>query len=173
LFTGAAGSGESEIRRWIIENDWLEGIVALPDQLFYNTGISTYFWVLTNRKRPERRGQVPLVDARELFVKMGKSLGEKRKQISQEQIAEVSRRGLRRVERRGHWNGLLPEHAAAAAPDRVDRFTLPDVVGAARIRLRAVREHCRRSQHLPSRSRTSPGAAGIDVDKDCSCTAPL
>ena len=52
LFTGAAGSGESEIRRWIIENDWLEAVVALPDQLFYNTGISTYFWVVTNRKRP-------------------------------------------------------------------------------------------------------------------------
>ncbi|MDA8063263.1 MAG: class I SAM-dependent DNA methyltransferase, partial [Actinomycetota bacterium] len=58
LFSGAAGSGESEIRRWIIENDWLEAIVALPDQLFYNTGISTYFWVLTNRKRPERQGKV-------------------------------------------------------------------------------------------------------------------
>ena len=68
LFTGAAGSGESEIRRWIIENDWLEAVVALPDQLFYNTGISTYFWIVTNRKAPERRGKVQLVDARELFV---------------------------------------------------------------------------------------------------------
>ena len=76
LFTGGAGSGESEIRRWIIENDWLEGIVALPDQLFYNTGISTYFWIVTNRKTPERRGKVQLVDARELFTKMRKSLGE-------------------------------------------------------------------------------------------------
>ncbi|HEX2367944.1 MAG TPA: class I SAM-dependent DNA methyltransferase [Acidimicrobiia bacterium] len=57
LFTGGAGSGESEIRRWIIENDWLEAVVALPDQLFYNTGISTYFWVVTNRKSPERRGR--------------------------------------------------------------------------------------------------------------------
>ena len=83
LFTGAAGSGESEIRRWIIENDWLEAVVALPDQLFYNTGISTYFWVVTNRKAPERRGKVQLVDAREYFVKMRKSLGEKRKQISE------------------------------------------------------------------------------------------
>ena len=91
LFTGGAGSGESEIRRWIIENDWLEGIVALPDQLFYNTGISTYFWIVTNRKRPERRGVVQLVDARELFVKMRKSLGEKRKEISSEQIAEITR----------------------------------------------------------------------------------
>jgi len=91
LFSGGAGSGESEIRRWIIENDWLEAVVALPDQLFYNTGISTYFWVVTNRKSPERRGKVQLVDARELWVKMRKSLGEKRKQISPEQIAEVTR----------------------------------------------------------------------------------
>jgi type I restriction enzyme M protein len=91
LFTGAAGSGESEIRRWIIENDWLEAVVALPDQLFYNTGISTYFWVVTNRKSPERRGKVQLVDAREYFVKMRKSLGEKRKEISAAQIEEITR----------------------------------------------------------------------------------
>ncbi len=91
LFTGAAGSGESEIRRWIIENDWLEAVVALPDQLFYNTGISTYFWVVTNRKAPERRGKVQLVDAREYFEKMRKSLGEKRKQISDAQIEEITR----------------------------------------------------------------------------------
>jgi type I restriction enzyme M protein len=91
LFTGAAGSGPSEIRRWIIESDWLESVVALPDQLFYNTGISTYFWVVTNRKSEERRGKVQLVDARELFVKMQKSLGEKRKAISEDQIEEITR----------------------------------------------------------------------------------
>ena len=91
LFTGAAGSGESEIRRWIIENDWLEAVVALPDQLFYNTGISTYFWVVTNRKSPERRGKVQLVDAREYFVKMRKSLGDKRKEITDSQIEEITR----------------------------------------------------------------------------------
>lgn len=91
LFTGAAGSGESEIRRWILENDWLEAIVALPDQLFYNTGISTYFWVLSNRKAAERKGKVALIDARELFVKMPKSLGQKRKEISPEQITHVTR----------------------------------------------------------------------------------
>jgi type I restriction enzyme M protein len=91
LFTGAAGSGESEIRRWIIENDWLEAVVALPDQLFYNTGISTYFWVVTNRKAPERRGEVQLVDARGYFTKMRKSLGEKRKEISKTQIEEITR----------------------------------------------------------------------------------
>ncbi len=91
LFTGAAGSGESEIRRWIIENDWLEAVVALPDQLFYNTGISTYFWVVTNRKSPERRGNVQLVDARGLWQKMRKSLGEKRKELSADHIAEITR----------------------------------------------------------------------------------
>ncbi len=91
LFTGGAGSGESEIRRWIIENDWLEAVVALPDQLFYNTGISTYFWIVTNRKSAERRGKVQLVDAREYWVKMRKSLGDKRKEISEAQIAEVTR----------------------------------------------------------------------------------
>jgi len=91
LFTGAAGSGESEIRRWIIENDWLEAVVALPDQLFYNTGISTYFWIVTNRKSPERQGLVQLVDARNSWEKMRKSLGEKRKRISKEQISEIVR----------------------------------------------------------------------------------
>jgi type I restriction enzyme M protein len=91
LFTGAAGSGESEIRRWIIENDWLEAVVALPDQLFYNTGISTYFWIVTNRKSPERQGKVQLIDARECFTKMRKSLGDKRKEIADDQIAEITR----------------------------------------------------------------------------------
>lgn len=97
LFTGDAGSGESEIRRWIIENDWLEGIVALPDQLFYNTGISTYIWVLTNRKTPERKGKVQLLDARGFFVKMRKSLGNKRNRIGDgtentpDQIATITK----------------------------------------------------------------------------------
>jgi type I restriction enzyme M protein len=91
LFTGAAESGESEIRRWIIENDWLEAVVALPDQLFYNTGISTYFWIVTNRKSEHRRGKVQLIDAREFSVKMRKSLGEKRKELSPDQIAEITR----------------------------------------------------------------------------------
>ena len=84
LFTGDAGSGESEIRRWILENDWLEAIVALPDQLFYNTGISTYVWFLTNRKEHERKGKVQLVDARGFFKKMRKSLGNKRNEITDE-----------------------------------------------------------------------------------------
>jgi type I restriction enzyme M protein len=81
LFTGDAGSGESEIRRWIIENDWLEAIIGLPDQLFYNTGISTYIWIVTNRKEKERKGKIQLIDARNFFVKMRKSLGNKRNRI--------------------------------------------------------------------------------------------
>ncbi len=81
LFTGDAGGGESEIRRWIIENDWLEAIVALPEQLFYNTGISTYIWVLTNRKEAHRKGKVQLIDARNYWVPMEKSLGNKRRRI--------------------------------------------------------------------------------------------
>jgi len=81
LFTGDAGSGESEIRRWIIENDWLEAIVAMPDQLFYNTGIFTYVWIVTNRKRKERRGKVQLINAVDLYHKMRKSLGNKRHEI--------------------------------------------------------------------------------------------
>lgn len=91
LFTGAAGSGESEIRRWIIENDWLEAVVALPDQLFYNTGISTYFWIVSNRKPANRKGKVQLIDARQSFTKMRKSLGEKRKEVSEQQIADIVR----------------------------------------------------------------------------------
>src|SRR5680860_906974 len=91
LFTGAAGSGESEIRRWIIENDWLEAVVALPVQLSYHPGISTYFWIVTNRKSPKRRGKVQPADARDLFVKMRKSLGNKRKQISDTQIDDIVR----------------------------------------------------------------------------------
>jgi type I restriction enzyme M protein len=90
LFTGAAESGESNIRRWILENDLLEGIVGLPDQLFYNTGISTYFWILSNRKPDPLKRKVILVDARDQWIKMRKSLGDKRKQVSDDQIAHVT-----------------------------------------------------------------------------------
>jgi type I restriction enzyme M protein len=91
LFSGGAGSGESEIRKWIIESDLLEAIVALPDQLFYNTGISTYIWVLTNNKAPERRGKVQLVNAVSYFQKMTRSLGNKRNEIASQQIEEITR----------------------------------------------------------------------------------
>ncbi|MBE0645589.1 MAG: SAM-dependent DNA methyltransferase [Bacteroidetes bacterium] len=91
LFTGSAGSGESEIRRWIIENDWLEAIVAMPDQLFYNTGISTYLWIVTNRKARSRKGKVQLVDGTSFFRKMRKSLGNKRNEIGDDQRDEITR----------------------------------------------------------------------------------
>jgi len=90
LFSGAAGSGESEIRKWIIENDMLEAIIAMPDQLFYNTGIFTYIWILTNRKSPERKGKIQVVNAVSFFEKMSRSLGNKRKEISDQQINEIT-----------------------------------------------------------------------------------
>ena len=89
LFTGDAGSGESEIRRWILENDWLEALIALPEQLFYNTGIATYVWVLTNRKAAKRRRKVQLVDGTSLWVQMRKSLGDKRREIPVEKAESI------------------------------------------------------------------------------------
>ncbi|MBT2636441.1 class I SAM-dependent DNA methyltransferase [Bacillus sp. ISL-39] len=97
LFSGDAGSGESEIRRWIIEKDLLEGIVALPDQLFYNTGISTYIWILSNRKNENlgkgsiRKGKIQLIDASSFYERMRKNLGSKRNEITETQIAEITR----------------------------------------------------------------------------------
>jgi type I restriction enzyme M protein len=104
LFTGGAGGGESEIRKWIIENDWLEAIVALPEQMFYNTGIGTYIWIVTNRKAKERKGRIQLVDARDIWIPMRRSQGDKRRKIGEgparegedradepDQIAEVVR----------------------------------------------------------------------------------
>ncbi len=94
LFTGGAGSGESEIRRWIIENDWLEAIIALPEQMFYNTGIGTYIWIITNRKDRQRKGRIQLIDARDFWTPGGsedskRSLGDKRRHITASQIAEI------------------------------------------------------------------------------------
>jgi len=91
LFTGDAGSGESEIRRWIIENDFLEAIIALPDQLFYNTGISTYVWILTNRKKDRRKGKIRLVNGVSFYEKMRKSLGNKRNLINESSRKEIVR----------------------------------------------------------------------------------
>jgi type I restriction enzyme M protein len=91
LFTGDAGSGESDIRKWVIENDWLEAIVALPDQLFYNTGISTYLWIVTNRKPKARKGKVQLVNGVELFQKMRKSLGNKRNELGKGHIETLAK----------------------------------------------------------------------------------
>ena len=89
LFTGDAGSGESNIRKWIIENDLLEGIIALPTDMFYNTGIATYIWILTNKKEAKRKGKIQLVNATEFYQNMRKSLGNKRKEITDEQIQKI------------------------------------------------------------------------------------
>ena len=96
LFTGGAGSGESNIRRWIIENDWLEAIVALPEQMFYNTGIGTYIWIVANNKERRRKGKIQLLDARDLWAPGGsadskRSLGDKRRHLSEKQIAQIVR----------------------------------------------------------------------------------
>jgi type I restriction enzyme M protein len=94
LFTGGAGSGESDIRKWVIENDWLEAIIALPEQMFYNTGIGTYIWIVTNRKEKRRNNKIQLIDAREFYVPMRRSLGDKRRKIGEkedgrDQITEI------------------------------------------------------------------------------------
>lgn len=91
LYAGAAESGESEIRRWIIENDWLEGLVAIPDQMFYNTEIGTYIWILTNRKRENHKGVVKLIDVREMGTKLRQALGEKRKELTPLALDEIIR----------------------------------------------------------------------------------
>lgn len=89
LFTGDAGGGESEIRRWILENDWLEALIALPEQLFYNTGIATYVWVLTNRKAAGRRKKVQLISATTFWTQMRRSLGNKRREIPTDKAREI------------------------------------------------------------------------------------
>ena len=96
LFTGGAGSGESNIRQWIIENDWLEAIIALPEQMFYNTGIGTYVWIVTNRKARRRKGKIQILDARAVWTAGGsednkRSLGDKRRHIAADQIEEIVR----------------------------------------------------------------------------------
>lgn len=122
LFSGGAGSGESEIRRWIIENDWLEGIVALPDQMFYNTGISTYVWILTNRKPTVRQGKIILIDARDMGTKMRKSLGDKRKELKDPAIAEIT-----------HLFADALEIAALPEPDKRVKVMRNEEFGFARL----------------------------------------
>src|SRR5207248_1463105 len=96
MFTGGAGSGESDIRKWIIENDWLEAIIALPEQMFYNTGIGTYIWIVTNRKEKDRKGKIQLLDSRDKWQSGGseeskRSLGDKRRHMSGQDISDVVR----------------------------------------------------------------------------------
>ena len=108
LFSGGAGSGESEIRRWMLENDWVEAIIALPTDLFYNTGIQTYVWLLTNRKDVDRRGKVQLIDASgERFWKsMRKSLGSKRREIPNEACDEIARIYAEMLNGDGDWGDV-------------------------------------------------------------------
>jgi type I restriction enzyme M protein len=129
LFTGDAGSGESNIRRWIIENDWLDAIIALPDQLFYNTGIYTYVWIVTNRKEEHRRGKIQLINATAFYAKMRKSLGNKRNEIGDgrdgkpDHIAELTRvyGGFCHDEvRRVHSNGEVKEVTVSKIFDNAD-----------------------------------------------------
>ena len=89
LFTGDAGSGTSGIRRWILENDWLDALIAIPEQIFYNTGIATYIWVVSNRKPPERRGKVLLVNTTTFWKPMRKSMGDKRRELGLEHIQKI------------------------------------------------------------------------------------
>ncbi len=105
LFTGGAGSGESEIRRWMFENDWIEAIIGLPTDIFYNTGIQTYVWLLTNRKKPERRGKVQLIDAsgERFWTSMRKNLGNKRKEIPHSACDEISRIYSEMLKGNGDW----------------------------------------------------------------------
>ena len=129
LFTGDAGSGESEIRRWILENDLLEALIALPEQLFYNTGIATYVWVLTNRKRPARRGKVQLIDATAFWILLRKSLGAKRREVPFDRKQDILRlltdfEGRRhpqgrpgRRAARGRRQPRLPDHALRLSQD--------------------------------------------------------
>ncbi|WP_205698911.1 class I SAM-dependent DNA methyltransferase [Conexibacter sp. SYSU D00693] len=119
LFTGAAGSGESEIRRYLLENDLLEAIVALPEQLFYNTGIASYVWLISNRKAPEREGIVQLIDARAMWAKMRKSLGEKRRFLTDEHIAEITR--LHGALKEGEHVKLVPVEQFGYRTITVDR----------------------------------------------------
>ena len=91
LFTGGAGSGESDIRRWVIENDWLEAIVALPEQMFYNTGIGTFIWIVTNRKSKQRKGKIQLIDSRDRWKPMKRSLGDKRRYLDGDTINTLTR----------------------------------------------------------------------------------
>ena len=89
LFTGGAGSGESDIRKWVIEHDWLEAIVALPEQMFYNTGIGTYVWIVTNRKDQSRKGKIQLIDARARWKPMRRSMGDKRRYLGDDDITRI------------------------------------------------------------------------------------
>ena len=142
LFAGDAGSGESEIRRWIFESDWLEAIVALPDQLFYNTGLSTYIWMLTNRKSPAREGKVQLINATTFCDKMPRSLGAKRNVITALQLDCICE--LHRGFNEGAYSRILSNRAFGCRRVTIER--------PLRLRFQAIPERIRgiRSKFAPA-----------------------
>ncbi len=119
LFTGDAGQGESNIRRWIIENDWLEAIIALPESMFYNTGIATYIWLVSNRKVKNRKGVVQLIDATSLFVPLRKNLGKKNCEFSNDQINQICNLVINPVE--SEISKIFPNEAFGYYKITVDR----------------------------------------------------
>ena len=152
LFTGGAGSGESEIRRYVLENDLVEAIIGLPTDMFYNTGISTYVWILSNRKPAPRKGKVQLIDASSFWRKMRKSLGSKRKELGETDIATVTR-----------LFGGFVEARLATLLDAEGKEVAREVVEAgqsARPRRKAARSSSRRSRSS-STTRTSATARSL------------
>ena len=150
LFTGDAGQGESNIRRWIIENDWLEAIVALPLNMFYNTGIATYIWVLTNRKPAHRKGKVQLIDATQWFKPLRKNLGKKNCELSDDDITTHLR----------HLPRLQGDRAVEDLPQRGLRL-----LGRSRSSARCVSEASTPSGPTPPR-RSRRSRPSIEVDRD-------
>jgi len=124
LFTGDAGSGESEIRKWIIENDWLECIVSLPDRMFFNTGITTYIWIVTNKKSDDRKGQVQLIDGTSFWSSMKKNLGDKGKEIKDHQIEELVKIYLDNSE--GEYSQIYPNQFFGYTKVVVDQPLIED-----------------------------------------------
>jgi type I restriction enzyme M protein len=136
LFTGGAGSGESEIRRYVLENDLVEAIIGLPTDMFYNTGISTYVWIVSNRKPAARKGKVQLIDASGFWQKMRKSLGSKRKELSPEHIDDITR-----------LFGRVPEVTRTACPSAASSRTRIRLPHHHRRAPRARREGQGRARH--------------------------
>ena len=165
LFTGDAGQGESNIRRWIIENDWLEAIVALPLNLFYNTGIATYVWVLTNKKPAHRKGKVQLIDATHWFQPLRKNLGKKNCELGEDDIARICQTFLdfEETERSkifdndafGYWKVVVerPLRIEDADPERPYKPA----------EIKALKENSERSEHAPAVIRKIH-KSGVDAD---------
>ena len=146
LFTGDAGQGESNIRRWIIENDWLEAIIALPENMFYNTGIATYIWVLANRKSEERKGKVQLIDATEWFVPLRRNLGKKNCEFSEEHIRAISDLVVNPVET--EKSKIFPNAAFGYWKVTVDR-PLRLAVDLSTVRLERFEKICAKGKEKP------------------------